>query len=72
MKCSRAFAAMIFLVLAFSKELQADQSNDRQQTFKKSIELFDMAQSPAEFRESAKVLESILADGFATALSITI
>ena len=66
MKCSEGltFAITIFLVLAFSCELQADQSVDRQQTFKRSIELFDMAQSPGEFRESAKVLESILADGF--------
>lgn len=64
MRCSEAFAATILLVLAFSCELQADQSVDRQLAFKKSIELFDLAQSPTEFRESAKVLESILADGF--------
>ena len=58
------FAATFILVLAFCCELQADQSVDRQQAFKRSIELFDMAQTPAEFRESAKVLESMLADGF--------
>ncbi len=66
MKCSEGltFAATFFLVLAFCCELQADQSVARQQAFKRSIELFDMAQSPAEFRESAKVLESMLEDGF--------
>lgn len=64
MKSTRAFATTILLILAFSCELESDQSVDRQQAFKNSIELFDLAQSPAEFRESAKVLESILADGF--------
>ncbi len=39
-------------------------ASDRQRAFLQSIELFDKANSPNEFRESAAVLESIVADGF--------
>ena len=36
---------------------------DRQRAFLQSIELFDKAKSPNDFRESAAALESIVADG---------
>ena len=57
-------ATMVILFLASSRELQADPTSDRQRDFMRAIELFDRAKSPIEFRESAAVFESIVADGF--------
>jgi tetratricopeptide (TPR) repeat protein len=36
----------------------------RQRTFVRALEVFDAAKSPAEYRESAALLESLLADGY--------
>ena len=43
--------------------LHADQVQERQQEFLRFINLFDSATSPDEFRESAKILEAMVADG---------
>ena len=58
------FVALLFFVSLQAPELIADGSSDRQRDFLRSIELFDAAQSPEDFRESAKLLESIASDGF--------
>src|SRR5580693_5007194 len=36
----------------------------RERTFVRALELFDAAKTPADYRESAALLESLLADGF--------
>ena len=57
--------ATIFVLLVFvAPALFADEKSDRQRDFLRSIELFDSANTPEDFRESAKILESILSDGF--------
>jgi len=56
-------ATLVFF-LTFASGLSADRSSDRQRDFLRSIELFDAAKSPEDFRESALLLESIVADGF--------
>ena len=64
----RTFAVMIVgmivVVFVLAPISVADQNSDRQRDFLRSIELFDNAKTPEEFRESAKLLESIVADGF--------
>ncbi len=60
----RFFTLLVLLFFASSSALPADQTSDRQRQFLQSIDLFDRAKSPSEFRESAAVLESIVADGF--------
>lgn len=62
-------AIMFILFSASSSALLADSwptlpASARQRAFLQSIELFDKAKSPIEFRESAAVFESIVADGF--------
>ena len=64
MMSSKAFTMMLVLMFAMASDLLAATVGDRQTDFLRSLELFDKAKSPEEFRESAKVLESILADGF--------
>jgi len=44
--------------------VRADQEIDRQRDFAQSLELFDKATTPDGFRESARLLETLLADGF--------
>lgn len=54
---------MIGFAIALAPMLAADQTRDRQPDFLRFIELFDNAKKPEEFRESAKLLESMVADG---------
>ena len=54
----------MLLVCVLSSRLSADQESDRQRDFLRSLELFDKAQTPEDFRESAKVLEALLTDGY--------
>ena len=58
----RLGAMLLACVLAAS--LRADQEGDRQRDFLRSLELFDKAKTPEDFRESARVLETLLADGY--------
>ena len=60
----QSFFATLVFILTFAQGLSADRSSDRQRDFLQSIEMFDAAKSPEDFRESAKLLESIVADGF--------
>ncbi len=55
---------MLVLIYAIAPDLLADSVLDLEKDFLRSLELFDVAKSPEEFRESAKVLESIDAGGF--------
>ncbi|RLS75921.1 MAG: hypothetical protein DWI02_11830 [Planctomycetota bacterium] len=48
----------------FRTEVFAVDAGSRQRAFVQAIELFDAAKTPEQYRESARVLESILADGF--------
>ena len=57
------FVVSLFLVVVHTPDLLADKRTDWQRDFLRSIELFDAAKSPEEFRESAQMLESIVADG---------
>jgi len=60
----QSFLASLVFFISLAPELLADLSSDRQRDFLRSIELFDAAKSPEDFRESAKLLESIVSDGF--------
>ena len=59
-----SFVARLVFFLALAPNLLADLNSDRQRDFLRSIELFDAAKSPEDFRESAQLLELIVADGF--------
>ena len=55
---------MQIFLCALAPDPLAGTAGDRQRDFLGSLELFDIAKSPEDFRESAKLLESIVADGF--------
>lgn len=59
----RFFAMVIVFAVIHIPLLAGDQTSDRQRDFLRYIELFDNAKKPEEFRESAKLLESMVADG---------
>ncbi len=42
----------------------ATEPGERQRTFVRALEIFDAAKTPQQYRESAALLESLLADGF--------
>jgi tetratricopeptide (TPR) repeat protein len=53
------------LVLPFMPAAaRASEAGSRERTFVRALELFDAAKSPQDYRESAALLESLLADGF--------
>ena len=54
------FASIVFADLS---AIGSD-SGDRQRVFIKALELFDEAKEPEDYRESARLFESILKDGF--------
>jgi tetratricopeptide (TPR) repeat protein len=61
----RRFAPFVLtVVLLISVDAIAVERGERERSFVRALELFDAATSPDDYRESAKVLESILADGF--------
>ena len=61
---SRTLTTVLVFLCALAPDVLAVTVGDRQTDFLRSLELFDKAKSPEEFRESAAVLESIVADGF--------
>ncbi len=61
---SKAFPICLLLLGSLLANLFASDSGVRERSFVRALELFDSAQSPDDYRESAKVLESILADGY--------
>jgi tetratricopeptide (TPR) repeat protein len=55
---------LMMLILASPGEARAADPGTRQRTFVRALEVFDAAKAPADYRASAALLESLLADGF--------
>lgn len=60
----RFIVAVIGLMLLNAKESFAAEPGSRERTFLRALEVFDSAKAPQGYRESATLLESLLADGF--------
>ncbi len=56
--------ALIALVHVLPGAALAAEPGSRERTFLRALEAFDAAKTPADYRESATLLESLLADGF--------
>src|ERR1700678_3289368 len=56
--------ASIALILVLTGEALAAGPGTRERTFVHALEVFDAAKAPDDYRESAALLESLLADGF--------
>src|SRR5262245_51415443 len=58
--------ALVVLTLSvvLSGTSSAADAGARQRTFVRALEVFDAAKTPRDYRESADLLESVLADGF--------
>lgn len=57
-------AAFLAISLISSSQCLAADPGVRERAFVRALELFDSAKSPTDYRESARVLESILTDGY--------
>ena len=57
-------AAAIALLMLAPSPASAGEPGTRERTFLRALEAFDAAKSPEQYRESAALLESLLADGF--------
>jgi tetratricopeptide (TPR) repeat protein len=55
---------LIALVPSLPRDAAAPAPGTRERTFVRALEVFDAAKSPEGYRESAALLESLLADGF--------
>src|SRR3984957_17532064 len=60
----RIVPAIIALVVACLGDSWGAEPGVRERTFIRALEVFDAAQAPADYRESAALLESLLADVF--------
>ncbi len=60
----KAGPAVIVLLAMLAVEAVAADNGARQRTFIRALEMFDAAKTPQDYRESAALLESLLADGF--------
>src|SRR5262245_45208005 len=60
---SIAFALLVLSSALTSASIAAE-PGDRQRTFVRALELFDAAKTPADYRASAALLESLLSDGY--------
>jgi tetratricopeptide (TPR) repeat protein len=60
----RSVPTLIALIHLLAWEAVALEPGTRERTFVRALEVFDAAKSPGDYRESAALLESILADGF--------
>jgi tetratricopeptide (TPR) repeat protein len=60
----RIVPALIALILVLPGVARAAEPGSRERTFVRALEVFDAAKTPADYRESAALLESLLADGF--------
>jgi tetratricopeptide (TPR) repeat protein len=60
----RIVPALIALTHVLAGEAFAAEPGTRERTFVRALERFDEAKTPADYRESAALLESLLADGF--------
>src|SRR5580704_10605554 len=54
----------ITFAVVFPGPAVAAEPGTRERTFVRALEVFDVAKTPADYRESAALLESLLADGF--------
>jgi hypothetical protein len=55
---------LIALFLVVPSTAVAGEPGSRERTFIRALEVFDAAKKPADYREAAALLESLLADGF--------
>jgi tetratricopeptide (TPR) repeat protein len=60
----RVVPGVIVLIAMVAGETLAAAPGERQRTFVRALEIYDNAKTPREYRESAALLESLLADGF--------
>jgi tetratricopeptide (TPR) repeat protein len=60
----RIVPVLIALILIVPTVALAAEPGSRQRTFIRALEVFDAAKTPADYHESATLLESLLADGF--------
>jgi tetratricopeptide (TPR) repeat protein len=61
----RKAVPLVFVLLGMlAAEAVAAENGTRQRTFIRALEMFDAAKTPEDYRQSAAVLESLLADGF--------
>ncbi len=60
----RIVPALIALFLVLPVATFAAEPGTRERTFIRALEVFDAAKTPADYRDSAALLESLLADGF--------
>jgi tetratricopeptide (TPR) repeat protein len=60
----RIVSTLIALILGSSVDAFGAEPGTRERTFLHALEVFDSAKAPADYRESAALLESLLADGF--------
>jgi tetratricopeptide (TPR) repeat protein len=55
---------VVSVLILFPAHARASDRGSRERTFIRALEVFDAAKSPQDYRESAALLESLLADGF--------
>jgi tetratricopeptide (TPR) repeat protein len=60
----RSVPGLIALFHVLSVASMAAEAGSRERAFIRALEVFDAAKTPQDYRESASLLESILADGF--------
>jgi tetratricopeptide (TPR) repeat protein len=60
----RVVPGVIVVISMVAGEALGAGPGERQRTFIRALEVFDTAKTPREYRESAALLESLLADGF--------
>src|SRR5262245_43975886 len=60
----RIASNLLALLLGISVEGLAAEPGTRERTFLRALEVFDSAKAAGDYRESAALLESLLADGF--------
>ena len=63
-RCAELSPALIALVLLVPEAAVGAEPGARQRTFIRALEVFDAAKTPADYRKSAALLESLLSDGF--------
>ena len=57
-------ASIAMMIFAMAGAATAAEPGTRERTFVRALEVFDAAKTPADYRESAALLESLLSDGY--------
>lgn len=60
----RALALAVMAASLLTADARAAEPGTRERTFLRALEAFDSAKSPADYREAASLLDSLLSDGF--------